>query len=433
MTKSQGIGSKINRTYLLQAILILIATIAGVYLAKFAIEEVLIKNAIQEEQDYFWEKYKHDSDFSLPNTKNLNGYFSHQALPASIRNSLPDQLGTYEAGSGEDRVVVQISQQEQKKLYLVYYRGQVDALILYYGIAPLFVVLVILYLSLWVAYRLNRRTISPFLDLARKIDQIDLSNPDFSNLKTDNHVFSPNSEYQVLCEAIIDLGKRLTDFVERERNFTRDASHELRTPLTVINVAADMLLSEQDISDEVRDSVQKIRNATSDIRKLTEIFLLLAREEDQALNKDVISLVQIISDEVRTASVLMGEKDVTINFAPKFDLEIWSSDVVVSVIIRNLLHNAIRYTQKGSIFILVTDQSIVVEDSGEGISEQELNAVFEPFHRSSSKNISGYGIGLTIVKRLASRFNWPIDVDSKLGKGTRFEIHFPEALKLERK
>ena len=427
MARNRGLKRRIAYAYLFQAGLIMIAAIVGVYVAKIAIEEILIKNAIQEEQDFFWKSYRESPGFSLPHTKNLAGYFDRQQLPGFIQDVLPKRLGVYEIGEGANRVVVQVSQQNQKTLYLVYYRGQVDALIIYYGLAPLLIVLVILYLSLWAAYRLNRRTVSPFLDLAQKIDKIDLVNPDFSTLELDSPPMGSDNEIQVLSDATIGLGERILEFIERERNFTRDASHELRTPLTVINMAADIALSDHKLSSQAKQSFNKIKSAVSDISRLMEVFLLLAREDDKGLTKENVSILSVVESELKTVSNLVENKDLILNFHADHDLQVCCSSIVVSIIIRNLLRNAVLYTNNGSINLKIRGKSLIIEDSGTGIAVKDMESIFEPYHRVDNR-ISGYGIGLAIVKRLSQRFDWPIEVQSEVGKGTCFEVHFSDAL-----
>lgn len=427
MPESNGILHKISRAFLLQGLLITIAALLGVFFAKIVIEQILIKNAILEEADYFWQHYQQDPNFSLPDSKNLTGYFDPGLLPEDIRNNLPDELGFYEYGAEDNGLVLHLSRQDQRTLYLLYYRGQVDALVVYYGMFPLFTVLLILYLSLWLTYRFSHRTVSPIIRLAKKINQLDLARPDFSSLNSEDLSFNTDNEIQVLADAISHLGERLTAFINRERNFTRDASHELRSPLTVINIAADMLLSEQELSKPAKNSVNRIKRAISDMQQLTEVFLLLARENDDALTKDLVCVNDVLSEEVEQARLISRNQLVEIEFIAHNRLTLSASDKVLSVLFGNLIRNAILYTEQGKVSIQIDGQHVVVEDSGQGMPQQQIEAMFKPFQRGDNQNASGYGIGLTIVKRLSDRFNWPIEVQSELGKGTRFQVLLPDS------
>lgn len=427
MRKRNGLISKINRAFFLQALLISIAALLSVFFAKIVLEEVLIKQAIKEEAEYFWQNYKQDKTFALPDTLNLTAYLDTDQLPAVVRSNPPDQTGFHEYDDSTNRLVLHLSDNNDQRLYLAYNRGQVDSLAAYYGLFPLALVLIALYLSLWLTYRFSRRTISPVSQLARQVDDIDFSSQDLSLLQEDRLSLSPDDDIQVLADAIMHLGERLESFITRERNFTRDASHELRSPLTVINIAADMLLSEQELSELARKTVLRIKRAVTDMEELTEAFLLLARESDHALSKDHVCVNDVIEEEINRVQLLIDEKQLTINFSPEYSLNVNASDKVLSVMLGNLLRNAILYTDKGAVDITVTKNSVIISDSGKGISAQQVDDIFKPYYRGNNNSTPGHGVGMTIVKRLSDRFNWPITIESTPGQGTRVEVQFPSA------
>jgi signal transduction histidine kinase len=427
MAENSGLLHKINRAFLMQGLLIAVAAVLGVFFAKIVIEEILIKNAILEEETYFWDHYAANPQFSLPDTKNLTGFFDPQELPELVRQNLPDKPGFHEFGEGDKRMVLHISRRAQETLYLLYFRGQVDALVIYYGMFPLFTVLLILYLSLWLTYRFNRRTVSPVIKLAEQIDKLDLTKADFSFDIDQQLSFDADNEIQILSEAITGLGQRLNQFITREREFTRDASHELRSPMTVMNLAADMPLSEQELSSPAYKSVMRIKRAITDMEQLTEVFLLLARENDAVLTRDFVMVNDVVQEEIAQANILKQNKQVEIQYDPQNAIRLWASDKVVSVVLGNLIRNAINYTEYGKIHIEVNNQSVVIDDSGQGMSPQQVDSMFKPFRRGENINASGYGIGLTIVKRLCDRFHWQIEVSSEAGKGTQCRLIFPDS------
>jgi signal transduction histidine kinase len=424
--KDHGILSKITRAFLFQGALIALAAILGVFFAKIVIEEILIRNAILEEADYFWTNYQVNPDFKLPDTKNLTGYFDPTQMPEPVRRTIPSELGFYEYDNDGNPLVLYLTREHDRLLYLLYYRGQVDRLVLYYGLFPLLTVLVILYLSLWLTYRLSQRTVSPIIRLARQINQLDFSQPELT-IDIDTSLIGSDDEIQLLADAIHRLGERLDNFIARERDFTRDASHELRSPLTVINIAADMLESEQELSKPARNSVLRIQRAIADMQKLTEVFLMLAREDNKALTRDMVNLHDVLQEEVERARLLNRKPDIAINFHADNPLRLSSSDMVLSVLFGNLIRNSILYTDQGSIEVRLSGRDVFIEDSGRGMTQQQVGNMFRPYQRGENVNASGYGIGLTIVKRLTDRFHWPITVHSELDKGTRVKVSFPES------
>ncbi|MGD8933720.1 MAG: HAMP domain-containing sensor histidine kinase [Gammaproteobacteria bacterium] len=425
MQKRSGLIHKITRAFMLQAVLISIAAMLSVFFAKIVLEEILIKEAIKQEADYFWENYRLEPSFPLPDTSNLTGYFNSEQLPPALQQNTPEAPGFYEYKDNE--IVLYVSQQGARTLYLSYNRGQVDTLAAYYGLFPLALVLIVLYLSLWLTYRFSRRTISPVSLLARQVNKIDIASRDLSPLQIENLPFDIDDDIQVLADAIVNLGERLDAFITREQNFTRDASHELRSPLTVINIAADMLLSEQELPAAAQKSVMRIKRAAADMEELTEAFLLLARESDQGLSAERVCINDIIEEEVERARLLNQEKQLDIIYSPQHKLMTQASDKVLSVLFGNLIRNAFLYTEEGSIAIDINNHSVIINDSGKGMPQQQVDEIFKPYYRGSNTSTHGYGVGLTIVKRLSDRFNWPIRISSTPGKGTRVEVQFPES------
>lgn len=425
MQKRNGLISKINRAFLLQALLISIAALLSVFFAKIVLEEVLIKQAIKAEAEYFWKNYRQDNSFPLPDTLNLTGYLDLDLLPEIVSMHPPEQTGFHEYNDNINRFVLFLSRKNEQELYLIYNRGQVDSLAAYYGLFPLALVLIVLYLSLWLTYRFSRRTISPISQLARQVNEIDFSSQDFSLLQKEKLPSSSNDDIQILNDAIMHLGERLESFITRERNFTRDASHELRSPLTVINIATDLLITDPGLSESSRQNVQRIKRSVADMQELTEAFLLLARESDQALPKDHVCINDVINEEITRVQLLAEEKGLTIKFQAEYNLNADASDKVLSVMLGNLLRNAILYTDEGSVDITVTPNSVIISDSGRGISPQQVNDIFKPYYRGNNSSTPGHGVGMTIVKRLSDRFNWPITIDSTPGQGTRVEVQFP--------
>ena len=427
MQKTSGLVHKINRAFLLQGALISVAALLSVYFAKLVLDEILIKSAIEQEAVYFWDKHQQDAALPLPDTQNLTGYFNEHQLPAMIQASKPLTPGFYEFEQAAGNYVLHLSQNENRKLYLLYNRGQVDTLAAYYGLFPLALVLIVLYLSLWITYRFSRRMISPLSLLARQVNQVDFSSADFSPVQTGSLPFDVDDDIQVLSDAIINLGERLEDFIARERNFTRDASHELRSPLTVINIAADMLLTEHDLPQPVLETVNRIKRAATDMEELIEAFLLLARESDQAVSNELVCINDVVEEEIDRVQLINKSKDLNINYLPKLKLNVLASDKVLSVLFGNLLRNAVLYTDHGSIDVIIEGKSITITDSGKGIPEQQVDEIFKPYFRGDNTSTVGHGVGLTIVKRLSDRFNWPIIINSTPGEGTTVEVQFPES------
>jgi len=430
MKSSGGLRRRLARAFLLQALLISAVAVIGVYAAAFTIEEVLIKRALEEEAGYFWQRRRADPGFPLPDTRNLTGLLAGAAERGRLPGPLTGlELGFHKLPTQADFSVVYVTESAGERLYLVFDGERVGELSLYFGLVPLAGVLVVLYLAAWLGYRASRRAISPVVWLAREVHRldpqaIDPRGPARAAFDPAELPGKPDAEVLALAEALSRLSQRIAEFVERERNFTRDASHELRSPLTVIRIAADMLLSEQELGRPASNSVLRIKRAAADMEELTEAFLLLARESDQALSKDPVCVNDVVAEELERARLLVGEKPIEVEAGADCRLVTRASEKVLSVLVGNLVRNALGYTDAGRVRVHVGAGTLTIEDSGVGMKVEE---VLKPFVRGRDAPRGGYGVGLTIVRRLSDRFGWPVSIQSEVGVGTRVVVRFPDS------
>ncbi|MDX1432018.1 MAG: HAMP domain-containing sensor histidine kinase [Gammaproteobacteria bacterium] len=428
MKNRRGLRHRLGRAFALQALLISAVAFIGVYAAAFTIEEILIKQALVDEADYFWQHYEKDPGFARPDTRNLTGYLSSPDDSGGVPSALAGlEPGFHKLPSLADFSLVYVTERDDRRLFLLFDGEQVGELALYFGLFPLAAMLIVLYLAAWLAYRLAGRAISPIVWLAREVDKLDPDSAEKPSFDAATLPGNPDAEVLALVDALNTLSQRIEAFVERERNFTRDSSHELRSPLTVIKIAADMLLSEQDLDHRARNSVLRIKRAATDMEELTEAFLLLARESELGLSTEPVCVNQIVEEEVDREKVLLGDKPVEVGITAECALYVTASEKVLCVLIANLVRNAFQYTDAGRVQIHVSRRHFSVEDSGVGISGDAVKQLFQPFFRADTKRRGGHGVGLTIVKRLSDRFGWPLHIDSTPGVGTRVVVEFPGA------
>ena len=423
-----GLKRRINRTFLLQAAAISLAAVVSVYLAATVIKHVLVTEALRLEAEYFWQRRAGDPAFALPDTRNLTGLLSRVGgegqLPEGLRD-LGD--GFHEVPSGAGLTTVYVSTRDDQRLYLVFDGERVNELAAYFGLLPLIVVLVVLYLSVWLAYRASHRAVSPVTWLAREVNRLDPDAPNAEPFAAQQLPVDADEEVRVLAAALAGLAKRLDAYVERERNFPRDASHELRTPLTVLRVAADTLMERDDLPAPARQTVQRIKRSTRDMEDLVEAFLLLAREGETGLGVTRVCINDVVDAELEQLKLISADKPLQVSLRSDCRLWVRGPDQALSSMIGNLLRNAFSYTDAGLISVHIGPNHVVIEDSGVGMDAQGVEQAFEPFFRGQPSRRGGHGVGLTIVRRFSDRFHWPISIDSKPGVGTRVRVEFPDA------
>lgn len=421
----KSIRKKISRMMTIQACLIAVVATLGIITASVVIEQLLVKKALVSEAEHFWQNYQKGKAFPTPNTANLKGYLTH----GDSSHGLPEDFIGYSSGYHKlpERAgysLLFVDQRADETLYLLFDGRSVGRLALYFGILPLLISLLLIYICAWWVYRQSGKVLSPILWLAKKFEKFDPAHPDATQINIGDIPGDIDWEIEKLSYALDNYSRRIKNFVERERTFTRDASHEFRTPLTVIRMATDILNNDQALSDKALKSVDRIKRAATDMEELIQAFLLLAREIDNEFEEQDVSINRLVKEELAKSEELLKNKQLKVNTVDNAELVISSSEKVLSIVIGNLLRNAIMYTEQGTVELVVNQDNVQINDTGVGISEQHMKKIFQPHYRAEHGEREGYGVGLAIVKRLSDRFNWPVSIDSEVGKGTQITIKF---------
>jgi len=423
---SENLGRRLGRAFLLHAGLISAVAILGVFAAGFILKEIMIKQALRDEAQFFWQRYEQNAQLSPPITRNLTGYRTNSDNTVELPENLRELgLGFHSLVSVPD-VLVYVTERHGTRLYLLFDGARVSELAAYFGLVPLTGILIVLYLAAWLTYRMSRRVVSPIVWLAKEVNRLDPQAPDSEIFAPERLPGDGNQELLVLAAALKDLAERLNAFVERERNFTRDASHELRSPLTVIKMATELLLNDSELSEKNHKSIHRIRQQADEMEELVAMFLLLARESEHKPSLEPVDINAVVETELQRAALLAGDKPITVEHSADCQLIVPGSNKVLSVLIGNLIRNAFSYTDAGKVKVQVSAGELLIEDSGIGIPEQQVKDVFRPYFRANTRQRGGYGVGLTIVKRLSERFQWPVRIDSQVGIGTRVVVQFPD-------
>jgi signal transduction histidine kinase len=426
-TNKKGLQYKLVKAFLLQVTLISIATALAVFAAAKVVEDVLIRKALQGEATHFWGLYQKNPDSPKPNTLNLKGYLATNNDPTSLPKELqPLKPGYFRTAFIGRQPIVYVEDNGNARLYLIFDEEQVSTLAFYFGIVPLSGVLILIYLFAWLSYKQTKKAISPVIKLAEIVEHFDFKNQSFAELDLGEIRKASDSDVAKLIDALDHFTERLQLFIEREQNFTRDASHELRTPLAVIKSALGLLQKRTDYQANEQQSLLMIDKTLADMAGLIETLLLLAREESSPMPEEPVLINDLIVTLVEQVQHALGNHIVSVEIAQRGLLSVPASEKVLTILFTNLLRNAFRYTPSGLISISIDKHQVIVSDTGIGMEQQQLEKVFDPFYRANADG-SGYGLGLTIVKRLCNQFGWTLSIRSKLGEGTAISVAFPNA------
>ena len=270
--------------------------------------------------------------------------------------------------------------------------------------------------SLAISYILARRLLRPTLTISRQISQID-ANSISQRIPEQNTI-----EYQNLSNKLNSMLERIEDAFDVQKQFVSDVSHELRTPLTSINGFVKMLkrwgLKDENILNE---SIESIENSTEYLKDMVEKLLILTKPDYEIELKE--QNVECIIKE--TVEIFNKNKE-------KFDIKgedftVKTSEEYISIILKVIIENALKYNYNGEkIDIIYEKGKIKIRDYGKGITEDEINNIFQRFYKGDkSRSSKSHGLGLSIAKKLADKLNLKINVENK-DVGVQFSLIFDD-------
>lgn len=220
---------------------------------------------------------------------------------------------------------------------------------------------------------------------------------------------------------------------EKQKKFVSDASHELRTPLSVFYSSIDLLEEDEweNLSSFGKELVTDIKEEAELMKTLIDKLLFLARFDQNRLeiNKENIQLSEMLENIMDKFKRTVPES-LTFQSEIEKNVQFFGDKKSIHELIYILLENAAQYTQQGAITIrLVATNKVIqvfIEDTGIGISKDDLPLVFDRFYRGDlARKRDGTGLGLSIAKAIVEEHDGTIQVNSELGKGTSFCIEFP--------
>lgn len=429
MARYTSIGHRFWVMFSLWVAAISVVTALGVYAAASSSRKAIARQELDRESIYYTQQLARNPAAPLPDTWLLRGFLrtpdgDARAVPARFANLAPGYHQVDQPDGTQGTVLV--SDTPRGRLFLLFNNDRPNSVVMLFGLIPVVLVVLIIYFATYLTYRASRKALSPVIELAKVVRRWNPNHPDPASLAPGRLPAARDSDVEVLVSALYSFANRLDAFVERERNFTRDASHELRTPLTVMKVAVDVL-ADEDMSPFAQRSLARIRRSVHEMEALIETFLVLARESDTGLRDEDFLANDVVAAEVARYRGLLVGKPVELVLVEHARFALHAPPRVFAVMVGNLIRNACLYTEHGSVTVEVATDNVRVTDTGSGMSEEDLERAFQPFYRGSRTGSRGHGIGLAIVRRIADRYHWRVTLESTLGQGTIATAHFPAA------
>ena len=227
---------------------------------------------------------------------------------------------------------------------------------------------------------------------------------------------------------------------QAKSDFLANMSHEIRTPMNAIVGMCELILREKELPNEVRDNCYGIQSSARSLLSIINDILDFSKIESgkMELIDGEFNIASVINDVINMTMNRMGDKkiELIVNTDTDIPVGLIGDEVRIRQVMINLLTNAVKYTNKGSIYLKITHSThdyginlkVAVEDTGIGISEKNLERLFTSFQQVDTRKnraVEGSGLGLAICRRLVSAMGGFINVSSEYGKGSEFSFVIP--------
>jgi signal transduction histidine kinase len=279
----------------------------------------------------------------------------------------------------------------------------------------LFLLLTIIFAAV---YLVIRRILHPVKLLSRGVHEIAAGNLEYQASVRNR------DELGELTESFNDMKNKLKDMLKSKEKLLLDVSHELRSPLTRIRVAIEFI-EEERLRGSIEEEVNEMEQMISEILETERLAYLNGNSKTEAI--DVILLINEIANDLNIKNAALKMEN------PGSPVTARGDRTWMKIVIRNVMENAVKYSNADvhpvEIFFGGAEDmlSIEIRDHGPGIGERDIPYVFEPFYRaddSRSRKTGGYGLGLSICKKIIEAHGGAIEIKSSVGVGTSIILRF---------
>jgi signal transduction histidine kinase len=276
------------------------------------------------------------------------------------------------------------------------------------------------------------QSLKPISDMNKEISTITAY-----NLRKPLNEGNGQDEIAQLAINFNQMFQRLEQSFDLQRSFVSNASHELRTPLAGLKSEIQVALEEERTPDEYRKVLHSLLNDTQRLIQLTNSLLQLAqseKKEERAISFQPLRLDELIFQTQEEILALRNDYKINIDFEDipenEQDITVLGNAPLLKTVFNNLMDNACKYSpnKRAEVRIGFDDKKcfIRVIDKGIGIPENETKRIFEPLYRAkNATTFRGYGIGLSVCRRIVDMHRGTIQVKSELGVGSTFEVVLP--------
>jgi len=390
------------------------------FMLMYNLEDKFLEQEVTKEANYLSAQYKKLGHWPKARGAHMTLHYTPESFPDDFRDLYFEEPKRTEFYGNEGRHYHLYKFPEHPDVYLV---AEVSQKLLVRPIREyvfnfLFIFGTILTIVAFIiAYMIGCKTAKPLKALADLVDGVAPENiPD-----TFAHNF-PNNEIGVLARTLEKSMQQISKALEREKCFTRDASHELRTPVAIVKNAVEVYQEKNPQNDTNHELIARISEAAMQMEQTVSTLLVLAREEQTAVEKEPVKLLPIVEQSILDHGYLLQDKPVDVEVSDNCNTQIIAQKGMLKVLLDNLISNAFQYTHQGKVSVGFVDNQLIIKDTGTGIEQDISDKITESAVKGSQS--TGYGFGLSIVKRLCEHQAWSLMVES--GEGTTVSVAFTE-------
>lgn len=243
---------------------------------------------------------------------------------------------------------------------------------------------------------------------------------------------STTSEFNKLDERINQMMLKLRDAFQIEKEFISNVSHELQTPISIVQNKIENIIIDGSVSQDVMIRLTESQRTLNRMSRIIRALLLISKvENDQYLRSETVNIQDLLNEVTEEVEDRLNQKNIHLekSFGENFEFRP-ANKALLHTMFFNLINNAIKYNKAdGSITLFAgyAGNHYVgeIRDTGIGIPQDHLLTIFDRFERVDKTNQDGYGLGLPIVKTIASFHKIEIEVESEPAVGTVFRLLFP--------
>lgn len=287
------------------------------------------------------------------------------------------------------------------------------------------------FIALFIGHYFAKRIVSPIIEITGNVNEISSK-----NLNRRIKLYKSKDELFELSLTLNEVMDRLQESFEIQGRFISNASHELLTPLTSIISQLEIVLQNKRTAEEYEETISSVYEDVLSLAQLTKSLLEFAKASGNPAGMDLttIRIDEIIMSLPAELKKVDPNYIVNLSFINFPDNEsglmVFGNPILLSTAIKNVIINACKYSKnhKASITIFFYKKSILitVKDDGIGISKEDMPYIFQPFYRgSSNEKINGFGLGLSLTKRILNLHHGEIKYSNTIESGSTFNITLP--------